>query len=266
MIFPDYAVVAGHNAIIPGAAGSGYKEHQVAREVTSRVVKYLKQLGAKAFDCTDNVGNTRTSVWSNAVKNTNSAIGSDGLAVSIHLNAGGGTGTEVLHYDSPELAAKVSAAVATVLGVRDRGPKDGKSIGYINSTNAKTILIELCFIDSAEDMKKLMSKLEEVAKVIAETITGKKLESEVVPVAPEPTPEPRKLPAGVIGQVRVTVDNLFAVVSANAASDKIEVVKLEKGRIYNVTANIEDYHCLILDDNVKAFVRGDNGKNLELIR
>ena len=29
----DYAVVAGHNTIIPGATGNGFQEHIVARQV-----------------------------------------------------------------------------------------------------------------------------------------------------------------------------------------------------------------------------------------
>ena len=39
-----YAVVAGHNSIIPGAAGNGYKEHEVARQIKDKVIFYLKLL------------------------------------------------------------------------------------------------------------------------------------------------------------------------------------------------------------------------------
>lgn len=184
-----YAIVAGHSSKIPGAFGCGYAEHEVARQMTAKVLEYMKLVGAEVVDCTDNVGKDKTAVWSNAVKNTNNAIGSNGLAISIHLNAAGGTatGTEVLHYNSAALAAKVSAAIAKVLGVRDRGPKDGKQIGYINSTKSEAILIELCFIDNPADMEKLMRNFDAVAKVIVETVTGK--------VLPEPKPIAAKVEA-----------------------------------------------------------------------
>lgn len=171
----NYAGVAGHNAIVPGAFGSGYAEHTVARQMLAKVIEYMKSVGETMHNCTDDVGRTKDAVWINAANNTNRAIGSNGLAVSIHLNAttGNATGTEVLHYNNPGLAAKVSAKITSVLGIRDRGPKDGKSIGYINSTKSETILIELCFIDNPSDMKKLMDNFNAVAAAIVEAITGK---------------------------------------------------------------------------------------------
>ncbi|PEB50821.1 N-acetylmuramoyl-L-alanine amidase [Bacillus pseudomycoides] len=106
-------------------------------------------------------------------------MGSNGLSVSIHLNAANSNavGTEVLHYNNQGLAAKVSAKIASVLGIMDRGPKDGKSIGYISSTKAEAILIEICFIDNPSDMKKLMDNFDAVAAGIVEAITGKSIES-----------------------------------------------------------------------------------------
>ncbi|MEH7460249.1 N-acetylmuramoyl-L-alanine amidase [Bacillus sp. JJ1127] len=174
-----YAGVAGHNAIVPGAYGCGYAEHTVARQMLAKVISYMNVVGETMHNCTDDVGKTAPSCWQNAASNTNRAIGSNGLAVSIHLNAANSnaTGTEVLHYNNPELAAKVSAKIAGVLGIKDRGPKDGKSIGYINSTKAEAILIELCFIDNPSDMKKLMDNFDAVAVAIVEAITGKRVQN-----------------------------------------------------------------------------------------
>lgn len=178
-----FALVGGHNDIIVGASGNGYQEHIVARQMVDKVYEYLKQLGETVYICTDDVGKTKTQVWSNAVKNCNNAIGSNGRAISIHLNSSANlesTGTEVLTITDHEMAANLSANIANVLGIRDRGVKDGSNIGFINSTQATADLIELCFISNPNDMQQLMSKFDEVAKVIAETLTSKKL---IVPVS-----------------------------------------------------------------------------------
>lgn len=175
----EYVGVAGHNAIVPGAYGCGYAEHTVARQMLAKVIEYMEAVGETMHNCTDDAGRTPSSCWQNAVSNTNRSIGSNGLAVSIHLNAatGNASGVEVLHYNNSGLAAKVSVKIAAVLGIRDRGPKDGKPIGYINSTKAEAILIELCFIDNPSDMKKLMDNFDAVAMAIVEAITGKTVQS-----------------------------------------------------------------------------------------
>lgn len=73
----------------------------------AKVILYMNAVGETRYNCTEDVGATPSSCWQNAVSNTNRAIGSNGLAVSIHLNAANSnaTGTEVLHYNNPELAA-----------------------------------------------------------------------------------------------------------------------------------------------------------------
>lgn len=72
------------------------------------------------------------------------------------------------------------------------------------------------------------------------------------------------LPNGVIGQVRVKKDGLRAIVHAN--QETIMFAELEEGRVYNVTANVKDFHCLIVSDNQKGWIEGENGTNLELVR
>ena len=101
------------------------------------------------------------------------------LFVSIHLNAGGGTGPEVLYYSGDNTgynyAKKVSAAVASVLGLKDRGPKGRTNeIGVIRDTVMTAILVEVCFVDNSTDAnayKKVGPKA--VAEAIADAIVGK---------------------------------------------------------------------------------------------
>jgi N-acetylmuramoyl-L-alanine amidase len=75
------------------------------------------------------------------------------LYVEIHLNAGGGTGSEV--YDtglSPladQYAEKVSDSLAATLNIPNRGVKKGNFI-VLNRTTMPAILIECLFVDSED--------------------------------------------------------------------------------------------------------------------
>lgn len=179
MSYKLITVTAGHNAIVPGASGNGYKEHEVARTIVAEVEKQMKAVGQKVKNCTDNVGRTAKDCWMNQVKKCNAESKDGRLDVSVHLNAGGGTGVEVLYWDQKSLAAKVSKQIAADMGYRDRGPKERKEIGFLNSTNAPAILIEVAFIDSKDDMKKLMASgaIKKVAAAIVFALTGKKASS-----------------------------------------------------------------------------------------
>jgi len=176
----DYAVVAGHNDIIPGASGNGFKEHVVARQIKDRVIYFLKHLGEKAYDCTDEIGKTKEQVWLNAANNCNKKIGKDGIVIALHLNAGGGTGTEVFDYKGKQKAK--CQAVAQRLAKDfcwptrgDKGWKDGDWIGLIKKAQAPVVYIELCFIDNITDITKLTRNIDMAAIGIVEEITGKKV-------------------------------------------------------------------------------------------
>lgn len=82
------------------------------------------------------------------------------LDVSIHFNSSGsrstsGIGTEVL-YVNPQLkplAEKMSAAIAKASGLKNRGAKLRNNLAFLNGTNKPSILIELCFVNSVEDVR-----------------------------------------------------------------------------------------------------------------
>ena len=80
------------------------------------------------------------------------------LDVSIHFNASkekaaAGIGTEVL-YVNPALqmlAEKMSQAISKAGGFKNRGAKRRTDLAILNKTTAPAILIEICFVNSAED-------------------------------------------------------------------------------------------------------------------
>jgi len=203
----DWAVVAGHNSIIPGASGNGFQEHIVARQVKDRVIHYLRKLGETAHDCTDEDGRNKTQVWMNAVSNCNRTIGKNGFVIAIHLNAGGGTGCEVFDWKGTQKAKcqAVSVRLANDFSWKDRGWKNGDWIGLIKETQAPVIYIELCFIDNIKDITKLTQNIDMAAIGIVEEMTCKK----IVFAQPKPQPELNPQPEAGTFLIRVKAPSLW---------------------------------------------------------
>ncbi len=84
-------------------------------------------------------------------------------------------------------------------------------------------------------------------------------------VLDSPTPEPKQtLPNGIIGVVRVKVDGLN--IRTGTGTQYPSIGKAVKGRMYNVTANVHDWHRVLIDGVEEAWVFGNDGKYLELVR
>lgn len=79
------------------------------------------------------------------------------LFLELHVNAGGGTGSEALYEStgSRALAAALSAVTASALGIRDRGAKRNTSIAVLNPhpPGMVSVLLELFFADSRADVR-----------------------------------------------------------------------------------------------------------------
>ena len=165
-----YNVHGGHNKKVPGA--SKYLDEVLEdRKVKNKVINYLKAQGHTVYDCTDDAGTTQSKNLANIVAKCN--VHTVTLDISIHLNAGGGTGCEVYYTSSKgkTYAEKVSEAVAKNLGIRDRGAKKSDSLYVLNHTKSPAILVECCFVDSTADKKKW--NVDQCAKAIVEAVTGK---------------------------------------------------------------------------------------------
>ena len=169
-----YNVHGGHNKKVPGA--SEYLDEVAEdRKVKNAVIQYLKAAGHTAYDCTDDAGTTQSKNLANIVAKCNAHTVT--LDISIHLNAGGGTGCEV-YYTSDKgkpYAKKVSAAVAKALGIKDRGAKASDTLYVLNHTKSPAILVECCFVDNKTDQKAWNA--EKCAKAIVEAVTGKAVTS-----------------------------------------------------------------------------------------
>ena len=108
------------------------------------------------------------------------------IAVSIHANTGGGTGTEACHTvgkdtdaESKKLARLLTNSISTRLSLTNRGifPENaddrcgrGRDKLYIHDMNPPAAIIEVAFIDNANDAELLRTRKQDFAQAIADAI------------------------------------------------------------------------------------------------
>lgn len=168
-----FAIDPGHG-LYPDTGAEGYlNEQNCALEIANKVISKLQSLGNGAWNVRPS---SASSVTNSLQKRCDGAANADYL-VSIHLNAGGGKGTEVfaMSSDGNNLASKVLNEIVA-LGFKDRGVKDGSGLYVIKNSNPTAILIEVCFVDSQSDAN-LYNSLgsEAIANAIVKGLTGKQL-------------------------------------------------------------------------------------------
>lgn len=196
-------VHAGHGGVDPGAVGNGHREADVAR-------LYSKDLVALtgAIDATDNSAVSVNDNLNKIKANVNRVSGDNDWNISIHLNAAtpAATGVEVFAYGSDKegmaKAAEISAKLAAIYGIPNRGAKDGSGLFVINSTKGHMLLIELGFISNSNDLNQILNKRPQAVQAIASSfgVTGS------VPT-PTPTPNPPTKPHYPVGSIVVPKDN-----------------------------------------------------------
>ena len=158
---------AGHGGTDGGSTGAdGGKEKDRTINLANKVASYLRNAG---HNVTVNTEKTSSGAW--RFKNRS---GYD-FALSIHFNAfnGSATGTECWYKGSQKKAGELSKAVANVLGIKNRGAKATTTLYMMNIGFDN--LIEVCFHDNSSDLNKYNSKIDAVAKAIAEVLNGAKV-------------------------------------------------------------------------------------------
>ena len=170
-----FNVHGGHNKYSTGAS-KYLNELTEDRKVKNEVIRLLKSQGHTVYDCTDDSGKSQSANLSNIVKKCN-AHDVD-LDISIHLNAGGGTGVEAYIYpgsSSKDEATRICSKIASALGIRNRGVKTSTSLYVLKHTKAPAVLVECCFVDSKTDKEKWNAT--KCAKAIVEGILNKTISS-----------------------------------------------------------------------------------------
>lgn len=170
-----FAIDPGHG-IYPDTGAEGFiNEQNCALDIANSVISKLQTLGHTAW----NVRPTKTSsVVDSLQRRCDASSGTDYL-VSIHLNAGGGKGTEVFAMSEAgkALANKVLTQLVD-LGFVNRGVKDGSGLYVIKHSSPVAILIEVCFVDTQSDAS-LYAQLgaDKVADAIVLGLTGQTVRS-----------------------------------------------------------------------------------------
>jgi hypothetical protein len=175
-------ISSGHGKHVAGAVGPkpwGLNEVDEARRVVAEIVDWLTINGYAAEQLHDNVSKNQSDNLHWIVSHHNQFDAEGRLDVSIHFNAyvadpNIGRGTECLYITQDELAARVSAAVAGVSGLINRGAKYRSDLYFLNGTTGSlgAILVEVAFVDAGVDCNLYREHFEEICAAIADAIIG----------------------------------------------------------------------------------------------
>ncbi len=170
----------GHT--VSGTVGCGavgdIDESVEAREVGYALENLLKGAGHTVYDCTNDHADSVGKNLSNIVNMAN-AQPLD-LFVSIHFNSGGGQGTEVWTYNGKSFEEATNTCKAiSALGFKDRGIKDGSKLYVVHHSNAKAMLVEVCFVDTDDAKKYTEIGANKFAEAIYKGITGQIIEEDL---------------------------------------------------------------------------------------
>lgn len=154
---------AGHGLHTSGkqtasSLGTVYKEWSLNDKVVRKIMSALSNYnGVEVHRIDDPTGATDIAL-ATRVKKSNS-LKAD-IHISIHQNAGGGTGTEVYWHTrgtaaDKKLASIVAPKLASKTGLRNRGVKTAEFA--VLTCNATAILCEGGFMDTANDYKVITS-------------------------------------------------------------------------------------------------------------
>lgn len=207
-------------------------EHVENRKIGNEVISLLKSKGHTVVNCSCDEATSSNSQLSAIVQKAN-AQPLD-VFCSIHLNAGGGHGTETYVYTGCDktIAKRVNDKVVASCGFRNRGVKEA-SFHVLKNTVAPALLVEVCFVDSQEDSKKLNTKA--VAKAIAEGIIN-----EVIDTA-TPPPSIGNGGAFAIGDYNGNVKTTDTLnVRAGRGTEHVVIDQLSAGQVVKVMYILPD--------------------------
>ena len=160
----------GHTLSGAGTGAVGViKEGEHTRLVGEEVRRLLKEKGISVFNCTVDYAETTNESLSLVVQQANRE--DLDWFISIHFNAGGGKGVEVYTYEGRQYQDAIDVCNnISALGFNNRGVKVGTGLYVIRRTKAKSMLIEVCFVDTEDANKYLKVGHKAIAKAIVDAL------------------------------------------------------------------------------------------------
>ena len=166
-----HATVTSGKQTMNGSRGV-VKEWTMNSNVCNKIANILKDYDVTIYRTDDTSGKTDVSL-SERVRRCNNY--KPNLFVSIHHNAGGGTGTEVYWHtygtaEDKKVAGIVAPKLASKTGMRNRGVKQAQFA--VLGCNATAILVEGGFMDTKADYEIITSDLgqQQYAEAVAQGI------------------------------------------------------------------------------------------------
>lgn len=140
---------AGHGGTDPGAIGNGLYEKTINLNTLLACKEILERHG---IDVVCSRVKDENDPVSHEIKEANSSNAK--IAVSFHINAGGGDGFEVYYYSSSKSGKKLAECCekhAKSIGQNSRGIKRGDNLAFVKNTKMPAVLVESFFIDNTKD-------------------------------------------------------------------------------------------------------------------
>ncbi len=156
---PLVVIDAGHNYSITdtGAVGNGLREQDITFYISEKIKPKLEKNGVQVIltrnHLKENVAPTSVSASLKRRAEIANEAGAD-LFISVHCNAGGGTGVETYYTKGSEISKKLATLiqkqVLKEIDLKDRGVKSA-TFSVLRNTEMPAALLETGFIDCLTD-------------------------------------------------------------------------------------------------------------------
>lgn len=174
----------GHTLRGAGTGAVGIiKEGENTRLVGEEVRRLLKERGNDVYNCTVDYASTTNESLSLVVQQANRE--DLDWFIAIHFNAGGGQGVEVYTYEGRQYQDAIDVCNnISALGFNNRGVKAGTGLYVIRRTKAKSMLIEVCFVDTDDADKYLEVGYKKIAKAIVDALDNHVVSDPIIETEP----------------------------------------------------------------------------------
>ena len=195
---------AGHtlNGVGSGAVGV-LNESVETRRIVQAITPMLQAAGVEVVDCTINKAASQSAYLEEVVKLANRQ--DLDWFLSIHFNndaAKQGRGVEAYTYQGRQYqdAVEVCEQIAA-LGFKNRGVKAGTGLYVVRKTKAKSILLEICFVNEP-DASAYREQFDEICKAIVYAMADY-VGANPVPAPPAQLPDKKRYVRVIVPELSV---------------------------------------------------------------